>query len=260
MHLLFGKPSTSERRTQHQVLHLEHLPVPVHIFLEKRRNSRISLLKEKIHLRLPRSMSGRQRSVEVRNLLQWAEAHIAKKKMYGTPVAARDYTQAYSIELAGIPWQVVFQPDTGRRDFRGSVQAQARSYLIEGDETLVRTSEGARAFRALLVRLVRRSHALQMADLVSEINDKTLQKPIEKVTLKDMSSRWGSCSVRKNINLSVRLLLLPEAVMRYVILHELAHLREMNHSPRFWKIVADHMPEYKNYEKWLKQHGHTYDF
>ena len=68
-------------------------------------------------------------------------------------------------------------------------------------------------------------------------------------------SNWGSCSSKGNINLSTRLLFAPDDVIDYVIIHELAHRIEMNHSPRFWKLVSDAMPDYKEKEKWLKVHG-----
>jgi len=57
------------------------------------------------------------------------------------------------------------------------------------------------------------------------------------ITIKNMSSRWGSCSVRRNVNLSLWLMLAPPHLIDYVILHELAHLGEMNHGPRFWALL-----------------------
>ena len=65
----------------------------------------------------------------------------------------------------------------------------------------------------------------------------------------------GSCSLKKNINISLRLLFAPEKVINYVILHELCHLRELNHSYRFWSLVEQHMPDYKTRIKWLSKTG-----
>ena len=77
------------------------------------------------------------------------------------------------------------------------------------------------------------------------------------VTIKEQKTRWGSCSSLKNLNFNWRLIFAPEEVQDYVIIHELAHLIEMNHSPAFWNIVEDTMKNYKVYKKWLNEHGHT---
>lgn len=77
-----------------------------------------------------------------------------------------------------------------------------------------------------------------------------------KVSVRDQDTRWGSCSTQKNLNFSWRLALAPLSVMDYVIIHELAHTQQMNHSPKFWDIVARCMPDYKDCKKWLKQNTH----
>ena len=65
---------------------------------------------------------------------------------------------------------------------------------------------------------------------------------------------------KRNINLSSRLLFAPRDVLDYVIIHELSHLKEMNHSPRFWKIVENVMPNYLEKERWLTNFGNTLRF
>ena len=83
---------------------------------------------------------------------------------------------------------------------------------------------------------------------------------VKNVKLSNASQRWGSCSSRGNINLNWRLILAPVEVIDYVIIHELAHTRELNHSDKFWKIVADIMPDYKKHRKWLKDNGNKIEF
>jgi len=78
---------------------------------------------------------------------------------------------------------------------------------------------------------------------------------IEKITIKDTKSRWGSCSATKNIALSWRLILTPSDVAEYVCIHEAAHLLHMNHSKDFWRAVAKLSPHYKAHRHWLKTHG-----
>lgn len=78
------------------------------------------------------------------------------------------------------------------------------------------------------------------------------------VSIKDQKTRWGSCSGKGNLNFNWRLLMMPEPIMDYVIVHELAHRREMNHSPRFWKIVGEYIPDYQERRQWLKENGGRY--
>ena len=70
--------------------------------------------------------------------------------------------------------------------------------------------------------------------------------------IRDIHSAWGSCSSKKTITLSLNLIQKREEVIEYVILHELCHLKHMNHSKDFWNLVESNMPEYKSYRKELK--------
>jgi predicted metal-dependent hydrolase len=78
---------------------------------------------------------------------------------------------------------------------------------------------------------------------------------VRRVTVRDQRTRWGSCSRRGTLSLNWRLVQAPPFVSDYIILHELMHLREMNHSPRFWRQVESVCPDYPKAEQWLKQHS-----
>lgn len=75
---------------------------------------------------------------------------------------------------------------------------------------------------------------------------------LRKVFIKNHKSRWGSCSSRGNLNFNYRLLFLPPHLVDYVIVHELCHLQEMNHSKKFWELVALAFPNYKALRKELR--------
>ena len=79
--------------------------------------------------------------------------------------------------------------------------------------------------------------------------------PARRVTVRNQRSRWGSCSRRGTISLNWRLVQTPGFVRDYIVLHELAHLKEMNHSRRFWDEVARLCPDFPEAERWLKQHS-----
>ncbi|HEX2854400.1 MAG TPA: SprT family zinc-dependent metalloprotease [Opitutaceae bacterium] len=78
---------------------------------------------------------------------------------------------------------------------------------------------------------------------------------VKQVTVRNQRSRWGSCSVSGTISLNWRLVQTPDSVRDYIICHELMHLREMNHSPRFWARVEEVFPAWREAERWLKRNG-----
>lgn len=76
-----------------------------------------------------------------------------------------------------------------------------------------------------------------------------------RITIRNQKTRWGSCSGKGNLNFNCLLMLAPEEVIDYVVVHELCHLLEMNHSKAFWQQVERVMPDYKKHRQWLKEHG-----
>jgi predicted metal-dependent hydrolase len=91
--------------------------------------------------------------------------------------------------------------------------------------------------------LSRRAHAL-----AAKVN-----RRINRITVRDTKSRWGSCSATANLSFSWRLILAPKSVFHYVVAHEVAHLVEMNHGPRFWRLVDQLAPNSERQRIWLKR-------
>lgn len=80
-----------------------------------------------------------------------------------------------------------------------------------------------------------------------------------KITIREQKSRWGSCSSRGNLNFNWKLVLAPPEVLDYVVVHELCHRLQMNHSPEFWNEVERVLPDYQKRRKWLKENGWLLD-
>ena len=135
--------------------------------------------------------------------------------------------------------------------FRGAVRIRNRAgNAIPVIDVTAPPEHLARRFRDWLKKQARE-------ELCSRVEAHTRKLNIKagRITVRDQSSRWGSCSSRGNLNFSWRLILAPPEVLDYVTAHEVAHLLEMNHSSRFWKIVETLRPDMKMQRRWLRQNS-----
>jgi predicted metal-dependent hydrolase len=140
--------------------------------------------------------------------------------------------------------------------FRGEpvqIQSDQPGFIQFGSEILkiaVPASDLRPAVENYLRRLATRELPVRVAELASLHGF-----VVNRVTVRAQRSRWGSCSRRATISLNWRLIQTPAYVRDYIILHELAHLRQMNHSSRFWHEVERLCPDYLVAERWLKEHN-----
>lgn len=87
---------------------------------------------------------------------------------------------------------------------------------------------------------------------------KKMGSQYNRICIREQKTRWGSCSCRRNLNFNWKLVLMPPEILDYVIIHELCHLVEMNHSDRFWNLVKQYCPDYQQRKKWLRDNGMKY--
>lgn len=106
---------------------------------------------------------------------------------------------------------------------------------------VLKIQEPKRSFRE--VESLREKTRDRVWDMLERVNT-VYQHDFQRVFIRDTVSRWGSCSESGNLNFSVRAGLLPEHLLEYLVAHELSHLKEMNHSVRFWNLVAKAVPDY----------------
>lgn len=142
-----------------------------------------------------------------------------------------------------------------RLPFRLQVNQQKKPKVtLDGGKIVVYSkSEDHQSIRIQLTKWYREQAEKYLPPKTLQLAEKTMNLPVN-VSLRDQKTRWGSCSSRRTISLNWRLILVPEWVSEYIIFHELAHLRQMNHSKAFWLQVSTYCPDYKKAEKWLKTH------
>ena len=127
---------------------------------------------------------------------------------------------------------------------------------LHGEDCVLTLSEpdNEEQVRAALKRALSR-RALERVRERLEHYAPRLGVTFNRVAIRDQRSRWGSCSAKHNLNFNWKLIMAPPEALNYVVIHELCHLIEFNHSPRFWRLVEGQMPEYECWKKWLKEHG-----
>lgn len=130
---------------------------------------------------------------------------------------------------------------------RGVVRPEEAALLVPG----------GKEFMPRRVREWLKTQAREGIATRAEAKAKILGVRIAKVSLRDTRSLWGSCNRKGNLSFSWRLILAPEDVLDYVVAHEVAHLKELNHSERFWRVVETLCPHWQASRRWLKKHGDT---
>jgi len=113
--------------------------------------------------------------------------------------------------------------------------------------------------REYFVDWYRKAALKELAERVRHYSARTGLTP-RRITVTDARTRYGSCSAADRLSFSWRIIMAPLPVMDYVILHELAHIKVKNHSPRYWEFLATICPDWKEQRKWLKENGHKLHF
>lgn len=224
--------------------------------VEKRNNFRASLRGENINIRIPRFVSPRDRERYVSETINKLSKTIRlNPELKPKKKKTRSYENGDLLKLGSEEYRIEIRQGSGK-----SSSARMRGDTIRIILAADITDEERQSVASTLVsRCVAKERLPRIEARVRELNDIHFKKEVNNVRLKNTKTRWGSCSTRGNINLSTRLLFAPDDVIDYVIIHELAHLVEPNHSPKFWKLVERAEPDYKEKKKWLKENSrHLY--
>lgn len=132
--------------------------------------------------------------------------------------------------------------------------------VLNQDQLIIRLDPGMSSNYAAEVEIWLKSQAQKQINARAQEISNRMGLIYNKVSIRNQKSRWGSCSHKRNLSFNWKLIMLPEPVLDYVVIHELSHLSEMNHSIRFWNLVERYCPEWKNHRKWLNQHnGYLFD-
>jgi predicted metal-dependent hydrolase len=205
----------------------------------RRYTLRIDASLREVVLTMPPRGSLREAKEFAQNHGGWIAARLKR-----LPEAA-PFAHGADVPLRGLPHRIVH-----RRGERGTVWTQASS---DGDPLLCVAGEAAHVNRRIhdfLKREAERDLAVAVRRYAG-----ALGVTIRRISVRDQSSRWGSCSNTGVLSFSWRLVLAPCFVLDYLAAHEVCHLVELNHSPRFWRLVKRLYPDVERAKMWLDVHG-----
>jgi len=168
----------------------------------------------------------------------WLEQRLAK-----VPVKPQ-VRPGTKLPLRGVPHLIVHEPGSRGSVSIGEVDGQP-ALIVHGDRTHL-----PRRLADFLKREAKKDIELLVARHTATVGRKA-----KTVKFRDTSSRWGSCTSDGNLSFSWRIMMAPPLIIDYLVAHEVAHLKEMNHGPKFWKLCGDLCPRTDEAKAWLKRNG-----
>lgn len=225
-----------------------HTAIPTLIERSKNRTSRAMLRDGAILIRLAYGLSSAEEQRHIENL-QRRMTRIASKNLQRTMI---DPLKDTGLDLPVFEVHTVTGSSVHFSVSSSTTKRSSAEKTNNGWNVKKGASDSKKIFHRFLWKLLAISLHQEIDVLVRRINEETFQEQIKSVTLKYMRSRWGSCSLGKSITLSTPLLFTSPEILRYVIIHELAHIPHPNHSPKFWKAVEQYAPEYRIQRRHLR--------
>jgi predicted metal-dependent hydrolase len=235
----FSRP-TAEPRTFALVCNGEIVSVRLRRNAQARRYTlRIHAATRDVVLTVPKRGSLREAKAFAERHAAWIATRL-KRLPHVAP-----FVQGTIIPLRGVPHRIEHRPGA-----RGTVWAECGD---DGAQLLC--VAGGEAHLARRVRDYLKREAKRELDAASKAAARALGVTLARVSVRDQTSRWGSCSTSGVLSYSWRLILAPPLVLEYLAAHEAAHLVEMNHSARFWRLVERICPDFRRAKAWLNARG-----
>jgi predicted metal-dependent hydrolase len=231
------KPSPVEERLH--VVAGRSLPLRI---VENRRARRLTLRIDTggrgLRITVPPGVARREVDRFLNRHQDWLEQRLAK-------VPRRPNVRpGIKLPIRGVPHRIVHEPGT-----RGTVTASKKT----GEPLL--TVHGEREHLSRRITDFLKRQAKRDIEALVEKHTTTIRKRAKAIRYRDTVSRWGSCTSEGNLSFSWRIMMAPPPVIDYLVAHEVAHLKEMNHGAKFWKLCEKLCPETERCRAWLKRNG-----
>jgi len=193
---------------------------------------------------IPKSYELDQLSDLLKQKSCWILGKLAKYGQVSSTTDRKELKSGDTIPYLGYNLRVVTR----------QLSREAESVRLERNRLIVNTRPGSARFRLALEGWYRMQAEKLLRQKVDKLSTR-LGVRYNRVIIRGQKTRWGSCSQKGNLSFNWKLIMAPEPVIDYVIIHELAHLKEMNHTKRFWHMVAEYCPGWREHREWLKEHA-----
>lgn len=219
-------------------------------YSQRAKRLRLVVTPEKVEVVAPKRTAG----ADIRRFVHEQQAWVCKTlaKIAAQPNQLPkpvNYQAGAKIPFRGELWPLVLKPSARKR-----VKISFDQAFIVDLPTLLASGAVSEAIKKALTVWLKKQ-ALVAAEQFCEQHSKRFQLYPNSIRVRQQKTRWGSCGAHNDINVNWLLILAPPAVLEYVMVHELCHIRERNHSRQFWALVAKHLPDYQQQRDWLKAHG-----
>lgn len=213
----------------------------------KRKTLALKIVEGSVHVHAPVRLADTEIERFVEHKRDWIIKHVDKQQQHLAHLVERNWESGE--ELHYLDEVLRLQIEIGGK---GAAQRHGSMLRVQVPKRVQHQQEYVR--RHVMLWYQQQAHAWLQA-FFSGWSKPDLQP--QSWALADFKSKWGHCSRKGDLKFTWKLWLAPTEVVHYVVIHELAHLQEFNHSPQFWHLVEHLYPHYRHAERWLKQHGMT---
>jgi predicted metal-dependent hydrolase len=233
--------------------------IQINEFIERRNSFRSSMTSNGLNVRIPSQISDREIEAYRQRAIAWLEQLLDKKPQLAKPKGDKEWQDGDDLIIGVYRFKIQLKEVEKGKMYQGRFaenhQKMVLSLPVEGTE-----EQHQKHIKSLISKLLGSYLGPVFSKRVVELNSQFFNKKILSIKYRYNQRVWGSCSTTGALNFSTRIFMAPQAVQDYLIIHELSHLIEHNHSDRFWAVVASAMPDYELQEKWLKEFGYDCNF
>ena len=160
---------------------------------------------------------------------------------YWARIPEREFEEGETFPYLGEEYELSFTPGN-------------RFDIVDGRIMIPEEKANDSSLKDVIEELYREKAREKILEIIGEYREE-LDVDFNKLYIRNQKTKWASCSSKNNLSFNWRLMMAPEKVLEYVVVHELLHLKEPNHSDRFWSLMEDVMPDYRERRRWLKENS-----